>query len=654
MDFASFDAADRRDGRVVPDLHRGAAAWTTQTPLPEGQVRGPSIATATMPTAGTAGTAGDRLGTMTWALDEDAPARVRVVTDGANRYVADDSYEAGNGNHVAQTWQEWNSSVFGLLLRPFNGTEEQDGLVIPLSAPESERKFVVAFSATQRVQFSITELSTSRGFKWEFLSDGTTIPASCRVEIHAAVVRGPKGDTGAAAALPDLEAANIPSAVDLVVPASGGTTTKLSDPVWGSWTNLWTRTFAAAGTFYVEADLEANSNVDPGDEPLWIEYRWQHTPSGMAAINFGSETQYLAAVDKESGDAHAVKATAVQVGAGAELKLQARVRTVYGVGTVALISGGTGQPRIEYAASALNRVRVQELRGAAGGAGGVGGQSGGTAFRPIIQRALWRRAAVQPAVSGLAAAAFDGVSGHTGFTTVPAGWHELPQHAGGSLALWKASAYWTWNGSAYAASAWGVEEATAFNVEYSDSLAGTLPYTVPRAASVAYRRRDPVTMNWGAWLPLYNAQVRWTELGRFDLYRSNANTPSVVTPSAHVDLDAVRLMRLDVQMHDGSNTQIWQAHVIFTPVQRAMNHDQGTTVDRLGTFKIHFNQDGWNAWQIGTRGVSTYVDGETANLDFRMNCLRPLGSTAGQVISRIAFYNFGGRYQRGNVIVSVM
>ena len=118
---------------------------------------------------------------------------------------------------------------------------------------------------------------------------------------------------------------------------------------------------------------------------------------------------------------------------------------------------------------------------------------------------------LSPPVSELTTAAW----GTGAWTTLPTGWVALPSDdtRGTGEVLYEAITLATPDGSGgYTLGTWTVRSKDGFDVRWSDSLAGTNPYSTYASTAKAWDSRDPITGAWkDEWVPLGGSEG-WQKL----------------------------------------------------------------------------------------------------------------------------------------------
>ena len=157
--------------------------------------------------------------------------------------------------------------------------------------------------------------------------------------------------------------------------------------------------------------------------------------------------------------------------------------------------------------------------------GGASGQTGQSRAQYVR---LYKRATAAPATSELTTADWDG----DGWAVRPTGWYALisdvPTLA--NSVLYEAESLASYDGSNWSLSAWSITARNAFNTRYSDSLAGTSPYTTYQSSAAAYDIRDAVTGAWrNQWIPIAQNTPAWQTMATLDLASITTNAAALLT-----------------------------------------------------------------------------------------------------------------------------
>ena len=205
---------------------------------------------------------------------------------------------------------------------------------------------------------------------------------------------------------------------------------------------------------------------------------------------------------------------------------------------------------------------------------------------------LWQHAAAKPAdpFAGLAAGAYR----DSGWIARPAGWALTPAGAGARGAgqsLWAATAYATWDDAATPEPRWtfaaaGVAVADGYSVQYSTHSDGRAAHAVPAPADEWYRRRDPATGAWSAWLRIHAEPDPhdWTTIVDAPVYvAANTNVQAISLP-APLRLAGLREMAVECRITEGigSTTERWRASDVVLPYLAVAAHGETSAAYRRG------------------------------------------------------------------------
>ena len=178
---------------------------------------------------------------------------------------------------------------------------------------------------------------------------------------------------------------------------------------------------------------------------------------------------------------------------------------------------------------------------------------------------LYKYAAALPNVSELAGA----VWGTGAWTTRPAGWVALPSDAarGAGEALYEALTLATPDGSGgYALDTWTIRSKDGFDVRWSDSLAGTNPYSTFSNSAKAWDQRDPITGAWrDEWIPLGGSDG-WQNLFDVDLSALTQTAyQSITLATTGLRAYQVNEFLASVQLNDNHGAAQFIQQAVFRP-----------------------------------------------------------------------------------------
>ena len=312
---------------------------------------------------------------------------------------------------------------------------------------------------------------------------------------------------------------------------------------WGPWTDLQTFTLSAGQHLLLIELFETRTTA----RTAWLGVQFRLQKDGA---DVWAEPQARRR-NLRGNQGHLESTLQIPVDGSGTHVLQVRVRSD---------NHGNASPIAWAAANQLAHI----LTFTGGGSGGAMGQ--GSSF-PDIVRSLWKAAASLPANSELTGANTPSLENDGSWADpIPNSWQDAPSTptVGAGQELYEAVFLGTWNGTAYGLDGPRILVADAYNVQFSDSLTGSSPYNTPTANSVARRRRNPTTRQWGPWLPLA-VSPSWISLVDLDLRTTQTSQVwSVDTPVKPVWND-IREFYIEIA---NESTAPW---VVGRAVRKSMN-----------------------------------------------------------------------------------
>lgn len=258
---------------------------------------------------------------------------------------------------------------------------------------------------------------------------------------------------------------------------------------------------------------------------------------------------------------------------------------------------------------------------------------------------LWRYASALPAdpFASLAAGAY----GDSGWIARPAGWALTPAGAGARGAgesLYAATAYATWDAAATPEPRWtfggaGVAIADAWSVQYSTHSDGRAAHGAPAPADEWYRRRDPASGAWSAWLRIHAEPDPhdWTAIvdGRSTYYNGNYPGDHISLP-APVRLAGLREMMIECRIDErfGSGER-WRMSRQLAPYYDVVANAASSADFRAGaTFITDWDRNGTAKTTSGEIHLPT-LDGNASDgnrwgqyMQFRRGGADPAGTAS--------------------------